>query len=198
MSNHSARASVPIVNLPHLDELERKIGYMFRDRTHLTRAMIHASRAARDEERARTGTLDHNAALEYIGDGVLRAAVRQYVYAKQGFGMQPFQNLYQMAELLEQNVMQSYAAGKLELDQHVFVTLSERRHRIRADKKSHYDDIMACAYEAMIGAVYVDGGMAAAHDVLARTFFVYAEPHLVPAEKLATLLEPPQKRLEAP
>lgn len=176
MSEHETRASVPVVNLPHLDELERKICYTFRNKAHLARSMIHASRVARDVENASKITIDHNASLEFIGDGVLAAAVRQYVYAQQGNGESPFQHLHDMSDLLEEKAMQAYAARKMQLDEHVFVTLQERQHYRPGDKKSGYQNILGCAYEALIGAVAVDGGMDAALHVLARTFFVHAQP----------------------
>ncbi len=147
---------------PHIEELEALLGYRFKDRGLLAEALTHAS------ARAAHGGHD-NERLEFLGDRVLGLAIAALLY-----------NLFPEAREVEfarhYNALVckgtcAKVAGLLDLGPHLVMALSEARSGGR--KKAV---ILADACEALLGAVYVDGGFAAAGAVV-RKFW---EP-LVPA-----------------
>jgi ribonuclease-3 len=131
-----------------LAELERKIGYCFNKKYLLNRAVTHSSYA----NQLGLPYVEHNERLEFLGDSVLSMIVSQYI----------FRNCKDLAEgqltriraniVCEQSLYE--AADKINLGRFLLISKGEEmtggRTRI---------SILADAFEAIIAAIYLDGGI---------------------------------------
>ncbi|MBM3718790.1 MAG: ribonuclease III [Actinobacteria bacterium] len=141
-----------------LSALEERLGHRFADRDLLRLALVH--RSWRAENPASSGT---NERLEFLGDAVLGFVVADLAYTL----------LDDVAEGLLSNVRQSVVntaalagvARSLGVGECLFLGRGENAEGGR-DK----DSILECAMEALIGAVHLDGGVAAAEGVVRRLF----------------------------
>jgi ribonuclease-3 len=141
-----------------LDALQARLGHNFSDPALLRRAMCHRSWVAEspvDEE--------SNERLEFLGDAVLGWVVADLVF-------HDFGDLAEGALTdLRKSVVNAHAlasvASELDLGQHLLLGRGEHAAGGR-DKTS----ILSDAMEAVLGAVYLDGGREAAFDLVRRLF----------------------------
>jgi ribonuclease-3 len=136
--------------------LEARLGHRFRDPTLLETALTHASRA-REQDGGRG-----NERLEFLGDAVLDLAVGQLLYAAHpewGEG-----HLTRARAALVNARALAERARSLELGEHVRLGRTERRGG------AHKQSILANVLEAVIGALYLDGGFDAVVDLVEREF----------------------------
>ncbi len=160
---------------PQTQELETVLGYSFRDKVLLREALTHAS------ARALQGGHD-NERLEFLGDRVLGLGVASMLYA-----LFPEAREVEFARHYNALVCERCCANvaeTLDLGQHLIMAPSEARSGGR--KKAV---ILADACEALLGAVYVEGGFASALAVIQRFWaplVVTAEP---PAPDAKTALQ---------
>ena len=138
-------------------QFEKIIGYRFRDRTLLEEALTHRSRANEVD-----GAFD-NQRLEFFGDSILGFLIsnllfRQFPDAREG-------ELTQMRASLVDEVRLSAIAAELEVGSYLELGRGEEKSGGR-EKKS----ILADAYEALIAAIYLDGGVAAVQTAIERHF----------------------------
>lgn len=135
-----------------LSVTERGIGYRFREPRLLRQALTHRSRSA-----------NHNERLEFLGDGVLNCIIAALLYER--FPRLTEGELSRMrASLVNQeslfNAAQSLKLGEaLQLGEGELKSGGFRRPSILAD-----------ALEAVIGAVFLDGGFDAARQVVVARF----------------------------
>ena len=120
--------------------LEEKIGYTFTNKRTLALAMTHSSYA--NEQRGRRKA--NNERLEFLGDAVLEVTISDYVFREY-----PGYNEGRLTKLRSSLVCEYTLA--ICARQKVWQTLS-RTGRER-------DSILSDAFEALIGAIYFDGGM---------------------------------------
>ena len=145
-----------------LGVLEAAIGHVFRDRELFQRALTHKSRIhERPEEIPSSGD---NEQLEFLGDAILgfvvsECLVRRFASAPEGRLSKLKAHLVSAARLYE--VAQTLALGDF-----LFLGRGEEMSGGRAKKA-----LLADAMEALIAAMYLDGGLDAA-----RTFI---ETHVV-------------------
>ena len=126
-----------------LDELQSRLGYRFGDAALLRRALTHRSH----------GVL-HNERLEFLGDAVLNLLVAQMLYAD---GEADEGRLsYARAALVREETLAELAS---ELQLGAQLQLGQGEQRSGGRRRS---SILADALEAVIGTVYLDGGMHAA------------------------------------
>lgn len=140
-----------------LAELERKLGYAFTDRALLATALLHRSHIhVTGQERGSS-----NERLEFLGDAVLGLVVNEHLY--RSFADCSEGDLTKMKSLLVCGACLSEVAGEHGLGVHIRMSRSEAatggRERL---------SILADTTEAVIGAVYLDGGLEAARDVIRR------------------------------
>ncbi|HPX70391.1 MAG TPA: ribonuclease III [Bacillota bacterium] len=133
-----------------IKELEKIIGYTFRQPDLLERALTHSSRANELEGGAYCG----NERLEFLGDAVLDAIVSIFLY-ESGARREGAMTRIRAAVVCEK----SLAAASARFGLHNFIRLGKGEE---SDGGRSRDSIRADALEAVIGAVYLDGGMAAA------------------------------------
>jgi ribonuclease III len=140
-----------------LSALERNLGYSFRDRELLERALTHRSWAyesvgAGEEIRAR---LLHNEVLEFVGDSVLGLVVAHALYSTYPEATEG--DLSRMKHVLVNTRTLSAAARRLNIGGHMRVGRGEEKAGGRS-KKGLLED----AFEAVVAAVFLDGGFGAA------------------------------------
>lgn len=139
------------------DALEVKLGYSFQDRSLLTNALLHRSHVhvtGQDRERS-------NERLEFLGDAVLGLVVNEHLYHE--FPDRSEGDLTKMKALLVCGARLSEVAGEFDLGVHIRMSRSEA-----ATGGRHRSSILADTTEALIGAVYLDGGLDAAQNVIQR------------------------------
>jgi ribonuclease-3 len=152
---------VPPVDPPlspgNLADLEVKLGYTFTDRTLLSNSLLHRSHIhVTGQERESS-----NERLEFLGDAVLGLVVNEELY--QRFPDRSEGDLTKMKSLLVCGARLSEVATSLDLGVHIRMSRSEA-----ATGGRHRSSILADTTEAIIGAVYLDGGLGAARGVIRR------------------------------
>lgn len=138
--------------------IEAKLGYVFRDRSLLSLAFTHRSYV--NESRH---TCSHNERLEFLGDSVLGVIIAEHLYTH--FPSTPEGDLsYLRSRLVDANSCAVYIQ-KLNLSQYILLGKGERMNDGRGR-----ESIMADLLEAIIGAIYLDGGLSAAKKFLFQNF----------------------------
>lgn len=127
-----------------------KLGYAFKDASLLRRALTHPSASGDDNQR-----------LEFLGDAVLQLCMSDIIYTAHS-RMREGQMTHLRALLVCQDALCNVARA-LGLGQHIAMDKSCAASGGR-DKPS----ILSDAMEAVLAAVYLDGGFAAARAVIAR------------------------------
>jgi len=149
--------AVPQPAEPDLDELERRLGVTFKDRALLRQALIHKSLT---NDLGESG-LGSNERLEFLGDSVLGMLV-----SDQLFRAYPDRDEGQLTLLRSALVRaSSLAEWARELDLGSFVMVG--RGESRAGGRNR-DALLSSAFEAVLGAVYMDRGFVAARRLLLR------------------------------
>jgi len=133
-------------------ELQRRLQYDFSNAALLTQALTHRSFSA-----------DHYERLEFLGDSVLNLAVSDLLYTR--LGNLPEGDLSRVrANLVKQDTLHQLAVG---LGLPDVMRLGEGEVRSGGQKRP---SILADTLEAIIGAVYLDGGFASAQALVQRLF----------------------------
>jgi ribonuclease III len=142
-----------------LEPLERRIGYRFKDRGMLEHALTHRSRVHED---ASGGVFD-NESMEFLGDSVLG-----FVIADMLFREFPQHNEGQKSKL-KASLVSSASLARLgsQLDLGEFLILGRGEEKTGGRFKQA---IIADCYEALIAAVYLDGGVEAARKFIETQF----------------------------
>jgi ribonuclease-3 len=142
-----------------LEPLERRIGYRFRDRGVLEHALTHRSRVHED---ASGGVFD-NESMEFLGDSVLG-----FVIADMLFREFPQHNEGQKSKLKASIVSAASLARlgeKIDIGHYLILGRGEEK---TGGRMKHA--LIADCYEALIAAVYLDGGIEAARGFIGRQF----------------------------
>jgi ribonuclease-3 len=142
-----------------LEPLERTIGYRFRDRGLLEHALTHRSRVHED---ASGGVFD-NESMEFLGDSVLG-----FVIADLLFHEFPQHNEGQKSKLKASLVSASSLARLGErINLGAFLILGRGEEKTGGRRKLA---LIADCYEALIAAIYLDGGVEPARTFIGRQF----------------------------
>lgn len=140
-----------------LSELEQKIGYSFRSRALLDRALTHRSFA-----NERVGeNCQHNEALEFLGDSVLGFVVSAWLLER--FPDLSEGKLSKMKAYLVSESRLVEIAEALDLGSYILLNRGEEKTGGRRKRA-----LLADAYEALIGVLYIDGGITVAERFLRR------------------------------
>lgn len=173
-----------------LSELEQWIGYSFRSRALLDRALTHRSFA---HERAGQNC-PHNEALEFLGDSVLGLVVSAWLMKR--FPELPEGKLSKMKAYLVSEPSLAELADILDLGKYILLNRGEEKTGGR--KKS---TLLADTYEALIGAIYMDGGLPIAESFLRRELRdkVFAiDPHAMIGSDYKSALQEKLQAIGAP
>ena len=128
--------------------LEEKIGYTFTNKRTLALAMTHSSYA--NEQRGRRKA--NNERLEFLGDAVLEVTISDYIFREY-----PGYNEGRLTKLRSSLVCEytlAICARDVELGKYLLLSRGED-----ATGGRERDSILSDAFEALIGAIYLDGGM---------------------------------------
>ncbi|MDP9169624.1 MAG: ribonuclease III [Acidobacteriota bacterium] len=152
-----------------IEDLEQALDYRFTSRELLRRALTHSSSA----HETRGENPPDNERLEFLGDSVLGWLVSEWLFHR----YQDF-NEGQLSLLKNHLVSANHllaAAQRLDLGRHLQLGRGEETAGGRSKQR-----LLVNAFEAVLAAVYLDGGPGPARDVLMR--------YAIPAkEELATL-----------
>lgn len=138
-------------NLPDFSLLEERLGHIFRDRTLLLQALTHRSYLNEHTDY----TYPHNERLEFLGDAVLELVVTEFLYKNYTNDEGDLTNW--RAALVNAKTLANISR---DLNFEEFLLLSKGEARDKDTKARMY--ILANAIEAIIGAIYLDGGITAA------------------------------------
>mgnify|MGYP001598494218 CR=1 FL=1 len=140
-------------------EFEAQIGISFSDKALLRTAFTH--RSYLNEHRTAVETTEHNERLEFLGDAVLELLVTEFLYKKYPHKDEGALTSYRAG--LVNAVTLSGVATTLLMNDYMLLSKGERKDTGRAREV-----ILANAIEALIGALYLDGGYAKAGDFVSR------------------------------
>jgi ribonuclease-3 len=145
---------------------EKRLGYRFKHSELLALALTHRSRA--NEE----GHGNHYERLEFLGDAVLGLVVADWLY-RQSKDQAEGELSKRKAVLVSRTVLAEYAAS-LDLGTELRLGVGEERSGGRAKPS-----LLADSLEAVIGAVYLDGGIEPARKVV-HAMVSHEAPVVVP------------------
>ena len=136
--------------------LEEKLGYVFQDRSLLENALTHSSCA--NESR---GKLQSNERLEFLGDSILGMVVADHLYRNHPDLPEGELTRTRAALVCEESLVE--VAAELDLGEYLRLGKGEE-----AGGGRHRPSIQADAVEAVLAAVYLDGGIGSARKIITR------------------------------
>ena len=136
-------------------EFQEKIGYQFQDVRLLGLALTHSSYS----NEKRKGRLANNERLEFLGDAVLELVSSEFLYEK--YPQRPEGDLTRIRASLVCEQTLAFCTRELELGKYLLLGKGEDLTGGR-NRKS----VLSDALEAVIGAVYLDGGFANAKEFI--------------------------------
>ena len=177
------------VNKAELSNLEKQLGYRFTDLRLLQLALIHSSFAFEQ------GYADNNEKLEFLGDAVLDLVIGHHL-----FGRYPSMREGELTRLRASLVNEHHLAKMardINLGQYLALGKGEDASQGRGKPS-----ILSCAYEAVVGAVFEDGGYRTVDELVQRFFLPEIEgkkEELLIADAKSRLQEKLQEKFnEAP
>jgi ribonuclease-3 len=159
-------------------QLEASIGHTFSNRDLLLQVFVHRSYVNEN----RSLPVGHNERLEFLGDAVLELIVTEYLF---GNYPNPEGELTAYRSALVKGETLAVVAQELNFSEYLLVSKGEEKSGGRS--KGY---LLANTFEAMVGALHLDGGYAAAEQfvhkyVLSRLEDILAQNlHLDPKSKL--------------
>lgn len=139
-----------------LDWAASVLGHDFTDQGLLIRALTHASSSDQDYQR-----------LEFLGDRVLGLAIAAWLYAD--FNETEGKLSRRLAELVSRETC-AEVARRIDVGAHVRLG-----RQARSDGAQTSDNVLGDVVEALIGALYLDGGWAAANGFVRRAWQPYVD-----------------------
>lgn len=167
-----------------LKPLEEVTGYRFKNPDLLKEALSHKSFASE----SKSGL--YNERLEFLGDSILAAVVAHQLYAE--YPQEDEGSLSKKKAMLVSRPSLAAWAGEINLGAYLFLGVGEESSggRIR-------QSLLGNALEALIGAIYLDGGYAAAEKFI-RHWCGQRHANLAEADYKSRLQEMLQKRYKIP
>jgi ribonuclease-3 len=145
------------INKEELSKLEKSLGYRFTDLRLLQAAVVHSSYAFEQ------GLCGDNERLEFLGDAVLDLVIGHLLFHRYD-KLQEGELTKLRASLVNE---QHLAKMARDADLGKFLALGKGEDSSQGRSKS---SILSCAYEAVIGAIFEDGGYPAVADFVVRFF----------------------------
>ncbi len=143
-----------------LFELEQRIGYRFRNTGYMEQALTHSSKSGSS----------NNERIEFLGDRVLNLVMAHTLYEQ--FPAESEGSLAKRHSALVQGPMLTAVAITINLGDFMFMSDAER-----GAGGAENDNILSDAMEALLGAVFLDGGLEPARDVIIRLWDKYILSH---------------------
>ncbi len=155
---------------PDFDAAEKSIGYSFANRDYLLLALTHSSYANESREDD-----ECNERLEFLGDSVLSLIVATYIYTNY-----PALPEGEMSRIRASVVCRASLSGfsrNLSLGDYLLLGKGENDSDGR-DK----DSILENAFEALVAAIYLDGGLDTARDFVLKQVIPAIGSHIDPVK----------------
>jgi len=143
-----------------LAKIEKLVGFTFTDKMHLLTAVTHRSFLNEN----RDAKQEHNERLEFLGDAVLELVVTDFLFGK--YPEKPEGELTAVRAALVNTVSLADASSKLGINDYLLMSKGEAKDTGRARQY-----ILANAFEALIGALYMDQGYDASQKFIAEHLF---------------------------
>jgi len=137
--------------------LEQKLGVIFKNKNLLKEALTHRSYLNENP----SWPLPHNERLEFLGDAVLELAVTEILFSR--YRTSPEGELTSIRSALVNYQMLADIAKNMELGDYVFLSKGEAK-----DAGKAREVILANAFEAILGAVYLDAGYESAKNFIEK------------------------------
>ena len=134
-----------------LKEIQEKIGHEFKDEQYLNWALTHSSYANEYKKQR----IVYNERLEFLGDSILGLIVSEYIYTE--YPKYPEGDLTKLRATVVCEPSLSFLATHINLGKYMLLGKGEEATGGRARVS-----ILADAFEALIGAIYLDSGMESA------------------------------------
>ena len=147
-----------------LTKLQTLLNVQFSDTAVLLSAVTHRSYLNEHRE----ATWEHNERLEFLGDAVLELVVTDYLFNK--YPEKPEGELTAVRAALVNTVSLSATSEQLGINQYLLMSKGEAKDTGRARQY-----ILANAFEACIGAIYMDQGYEVAKEFIAARLFSKTE-----------------------
>ncbi|MFT5318183.1 MAG: ribonuclease-3 [Chlamydiales bacterium] len=157
-------------------EIESRIGYEFKDKSLLALAFVHRSFVNENRNVIQT----HNERLEFLGDSVLGMLTAAYLF--QDYPEKPEGDLSHLRSRLVEAISCVSYINKLDVEEHLLLSKGEKMNDGRGR-----ESILADLFEAIIGAIYIDGGIYAAKSFLFENF----------SEEISKIIEEPLRNWKA-
>jgi len=139
----------------NLESIEEKLSYVFANKEFLILSFTHRSFI----NEYRNGSLPHNERLEFLGDSVLGLVIADYLYHR--LPGHPEGLLSQLRSRLVDASSCAHYLQKLRLSEHILLGKGEVTSEGRTKTS-----ILADVFEALLGAIYLDGGLGATKSFL--------------------------------
>jgi len=150
-----------------INAFQKKIGFFFHNENLLSEALTHRSYLNENP----SWRLPHNERLEFLGDAVLELVVTEFLYEK--YPHDDEGKLTSIRAALVNYVALAKAAMEIDMGNYVLMSKGEAR-----DTGKAREVILANAFEALLGALYLDGGYRIAADFI-RTHVLSAVDDVV-------------------
>jgi ribonuclease-3 len=138
-----------------MESIEKRIGYVFRDKELLRRALTHSSRAYEDAPE----NPEDNELLEFLGDSVLGLITAEFYF--KALPDRSEGELSKLKSSASSTLALSRLAERIRLDKAILLGKGEEKSGGRRKK-----NILAGGFEALIAGVYLDGGLEAVRNIL--------------------------------
>lgn len=145
------------MSIKSISDLEQVIGYSFKDKALIKRALTHSS-YANEQKINKSGDYER---LEFLGDAVLELVSSEFFYHE--YPQMPEGRLTKLRSSHVCEPALAFCAREFGLEQYILLGKGEERTGGR-----ERDSIISDVCEAIIGAMYLDGGMAVAHSFIHR------------------------------
>jgi len=167
--------------LSHIRNLEKAVSYKFKDNSLARNALTHKSYASEQ------GINEFNERMEFLGDSILGASVAEYLYNKY-----PKQDEGRLSQLKSQIVSRTNLckwAKEIKLGECMLISTGED-----ASGGRNRDSLLSNTLEAVIAAVYLDGGFKPAKEFIFR--YLASQKRLVVNDSKSKLQEYVQSQFQ--
>lgn len=138
-------------------DFEQLIGYTFKEKHRLQNALTHSSYANEQHWKYER----NNERLEFLGDAVLELISSDFLFHERAHDMEGDMTKLRASLVCERSLAAS--AREIQMGKYIYLGKGEA-----ATGGAERDSILSDAFEAVIGAIYLDGGLDAAREFVLR------------------------------